>query len=294
MASIISRRTTVGLLSLALICSLSIPVCHAFWFSSGQPKADLDDIYDDDAEFPTINYNSVDPQADALMLRAASFARRNLYWMLPTILILLALDVWLLVYAAGKMLKEEFVVVRAIKLEGQALGNVWRVLTHWEGLKDWRTGVVEVTDVGHEDRQDAIDPKSRVHKSQLGEQWTLLDKQRNAMKCVVTEVEQESLLVVTQTPMPSRDPWPLSSFHAAIQQSTWTIELRSQSSLPKSCIVYVTQQGKIASPMWRLILALLGHGPAAEELLTDLARHVGQEGNLHILKPIDGKLVVEE
>ncbi|TPX72110.1 hypothetical protein SpCBS45565_g00710 [Spizellomyces sp. 'palustris'] len=255
-----------------------------------------------------------DDPSTSLILSAAAFATRHLYWLVPTMLVILAGDIVLFFYAAGRIMKDEFVVVRATELTSQPPAVVWNCLTDWAKYSEWRRDIVRTSEPLKEDGADR--PDGEIMERKALSRWIEVGKWgRKTMTTVIEEVwpslipvlaqavkliykniknyqEKSSLQVRLHEPLPSDARWPMSDYLSSMT-STWTIEITSPApSSSSGCVVYLTQQIKISSPSLRLIIALIGFGGEAERWLADLAAFVGEKDAV-VIRPVDGKLTVE-
>ncbi|KND01082.1 uncharacterized protein SPPG_04174 [Spizellomyces punctatus DAOM BR117] len=265
---------------------LGILVCGLVFATTVQCSVGGDDDEDDEL----FGEDTLEDPSTSLILLAAAFATRHLYWLVPTLLVILAVDVVLFFYAAGRIMKDEFVVVRATKLTSQPPAVVWNCLTDWAKYSKWRRDIIGASEPLEED--EAGRPDGEIMERNALSRWIEVGKWGRKTLTTVIEEEKNSLQVRSHQPLPSDARWPISVYLSSIT-STWTIEITSPApSSSSGCVVYLTQQIKIGSPSLRLLMALMGFGGEAERWLADLAAFVGEKDAV-VIRPVAGKLMVE-
>ncbi|KAI8821294.1 uncharacterized protein EV422DRAFT_527571 [Fimicolochytrium jonesii] len=280
-------KQTLHTLLLALL-SLSVHASH------------YADDADDDLDSDPISHTPPQPRPATdddwtahLFLDAGDFATSNIYWILPTFGTLLFLNVLYFMYAAGRLMREEIVSVRAVEL-GVAVGEAWTTVTTWAEFGKWR-GDIAMTRAYSTAEEEG---PSRSTSSKAQSKWEEITPTHGTYLCHTTEVSPtEHVFVHTRTPhtpasgsLWSNFLWRTFAQHAS---TTWTIEVRPSSpGVNKGSIVYITEQLRIASPFFRFATVMFkGTGGDVTRFLKDLAAESGDTQAV-VVRPVQGRLEV--
>ncbi|KAJ3160334.1 hypothetical protein HDU86_000668 [Geranomyces michiganensis] len=286
---------------------------------------------DDENDEPPLAAPPKDWSAIALIRSGGDYASENLYWIVPTFSVMLVIQIFYFFWAAGRLMKETIVSVRAVRLRGMPVAVAWKTMTDAAAFPDWRAEIASVVTNKEDDRETSSATTALVEQSanQLPAGWTETAVNGMARRWTVLEHDPAELVHVRAAspvlPFATRNPW-LARLHAT-RSPKWTIEVRApaaavnavddatatpaaasassrggkktkkaESAAPAAaatgCIVYLTEEMTVTSPSVRFALALWGYGGGPERCLTDLAKLVG-ENDVKIHRPVKGKLTVE-
>ncbi|KAJ3316890.1 hypothetical protein HDU76_001485 [Blyttiomyces sp. JEL0837] len=128
----------------------------------------------------------VTEEKQSLFQWTVEWVSRNVQYIFWASGILLVCNTWFFMFTMGYLLKEEHVVVRAMKFPKQSPSNIWRLITDVEGYPAWRKGVTKVKVVtGKDVKTGSLVGSSHVEYHGFGTKGPY----------IVTEEEQTVLLV---------------------------------------------------------------------------------------------------
>ncbi|KAI8920107.1 hypothetical protein DFJ77DRAFT_451159 [Powellomyces hirtus] len=235
--------------------------------------------------------------AASVVVTAGDFATRHISWIIPTFLALLILNTLYFFWAAGRLMKEEVVSVRAVRLHTMPAAAAWKTLTSWSNFTDWRSDIVSVASsdggVSSTNSSSIHSKKSANSKDKDAvSEWIEVGQYGAEYAWKVLEHNPKELLQVRSgMPLPTWSILPWNSYYKYMAPK-WTIEVRPPSdSAATGCIVYVTEQLTVSAPFVRFTMAMWGYGKGVDRYLSDLINLVGEK-SAQVRRPVNGKLTI--
>ncbi|KAJ3183854.1 hypothetical protein HDU87_005970 [Geranomyces variabilis] len=190
---------------------------------------------DENDEPPPLAEPMPDWTSAAAFVSAGDFASRNLYWIVPTFSVMLVIQILYFFWAAGRLMKETVVSVRAIRLRNMPVATAWMTLTDATAFPDWRAEVASVTTSDAADAEnehsESEDSKTALlaQSADLPAGWTETARNGTARRWTVLEHDPTELVhvraAVPVLPFATLNPW-LAKLHAS-RSPKWTIEVRA-------------------------------------------------------------------
>ncbi|KAJ3155112.1 hypothetical protein HDU89_007302 [Geranomyces variabilis] len=211
---------------------------------------------DENDEPPPLAAPAPDWSSAAAFISAGDFASRNLYWIVPTFSGMLVIQILYFFWAAGRLMKETVVSVRAIRLRKMPVASAWKTLTDAATFPDWRAEVASVTMAHAADAEEEStkteDSKTALlaNSADLPAGWIETARNGTTRRWTVLEHNPSELVhvrvAVPVLPFSTLNPW-LAKLHAS-RAPKWTIEVRAPaaaiSAPPAADTTAATARGK--------------------------------------------------